>query len=179
MAPSKATASHLTLLADTTLTSLYERERLARLGTQPSAADDSEIRHSLDTLKLGIGQLEKELEDLERQGGSSQEIKQKEDVVIKLQSQVSSLFPDNPILCWGKLLRPQYDRLRAMMDGHVQEEEEEVRPKRGESIRLPDDTDLEAQRLTSRRMLSGYSFFVDPPCFPQQLRVARQCGSRN
>ena len=30
-----------------------------------------------------------------------------------------------------------------MMDG---EEEEEVRPKRGKSIRLPEDNDLEAQR---------------------------------
>lgn len=88
MAPSKSTASNLSLLADTTLTSLYERERLIRLGSHPSAADDAEIRHSLDTLKLGIGQLEKELEDLEQSGGSSQEIKQREDVVIKLQSQV-------------------------------------------------------------------------------------------
>jgi hypothetical protein len=88
MAPSKSTSSHLALLADTTLTSLYERERLLRLGTQPSAADDAEIRHSLDTLKLGIGQLEKELEHLEHSGAPSQEMKQKEDVVIKLQSQV-------------------------------------------------------------------------------------------
>jgi hypothetical protein len=32
-----------------------------------------------------------------------------------------------------------------MMDG---EEEEEIRPKRGKSIRLPEDTDLEAQRCT-------------------------------
>jgi hypothetical protein len=31
------------------------------------------------------------------------------------------------------------------MDGG-EEEEEEIRPKRGESIRLPEDTDLEAQR---------------------------------
>jgi hypothetical protein len=31
-----------------------------------------------------------------------------------------------------------------MMDGG--EEEEEIRPKRGESIRLPEDIDLEAQR---------------------------------
>jgi len=88
MAPSKSTASHLSILADTTLTSLYERERLIRLGTRPSTADDTEIRHSLDTIKLGIGQLEKELEDLERGGATSREIKQKEDVVIKLQSQV-------------------------------------------------------------------------------------------
>jgi hypothetical protein len=133
MAPSKATASHLSLLADTTLTSLYERERLLRLGTQHTAADDAEIRHSLNTLKLGISQLEKELEGLEQNGATSQEIKQKEDVVIKLQSQVSS-----PISLIDK-----YDRLRRMMDG---EEEEEIRPKRGKSIRLPEDTDLEAQR---------------------------------
>jgi syntaxin 8 len=91
MAPSKSTSSHLALLADTTLTSLYERERLIRLGSHPSTADDAEIRRSLNTLKLGIGQLEKELEDLERGGASSQDIKQKEDVVIKLQSQVNSL----------------------------------------------------------------------------------------
>ena len=89
MAPSKSTSSHLSLLADTTLTSLYERERLIRLGTRPSPADDAEIRHSLNTLKLGIGQLEKELEDLEHSGATSQEIKQHEDVVIKLQSQVT------------------------------------------------------------------------------------------
>lgn len=31
------------------------------------------------------------------------------------------------------------------MDG-AGEEEEEVRPKRGQSIRLPEDSDLEAQR---------------------------------
>jgi hypothetical protein len=90
MAPSKATSSHLSLLADTTLTSLYERERLIRLGAHPSASDDAEIRHSLDTLKLGLGQLEKELEDLEQNGATSQDIKQREDVVIKLQSQVQS-----------------------------------------------------------------------------------------
>ena len=88
MAPSKSTASQLTLLADTTLTSLYERERLVRLGSHPSSADDAEIRRSLDTLKLGLGQMEKELEDVERSGGSSQEIKAREDMVIKLQSQV-------------------------------------------------------------------------------------------
>lgn len=82
--------SHLTLLADTTLISLYERERLIRLGSHPSSADDKEIRHSLNTLKLGLGQLEKELEALERHGASPQEIKGREDTVIKLQSQVSA-----------------------------------------------------------------------------------------
>ena len=92
MALSKATASQLSLLADTTLTSLYERERLVRLGTQPSTADDAEIRHSLKTIKLGLAQLERELEELEQNGATSQEIKQKEDVVIKLQSQVLSLW---------------------------------------------------------------------------------------
>lgn len=86
--PAKSTSTHLSLLADTTLTSLYERQRLIRLGTHPSASDDAEIRHSLDTLKLGLGQLEKELEDLENSGGSTQEIKGKEDALIKLQSQV-------------------------------------------------------------------------------------------
>jgi hypothetical protein len=35
-----------------------------------------------------------------------------------------------------------------MMDGG--EEEEEVRPKRGKSIRLPEDTDLESQRYCPR-----------------------------
>jgi len=94
MAPSKAAASHLTLLADTTLTSLYERERLIRLGSHPSRSDDAEIRHSLDTLKLGLGQLEKELEVLERNGASPQEIKGREDTVIKLQSQVFPLSLD-------------------------------------------------------------------------------------
>lgn len=87
MAPSTS-ASKLSLLADTTLTSLYERERLIRLGSRPSSADDSEIRHSLDTIKLGLGQLETELEGLEHSGASQQEVRQKEDVVIKLQSQV-------------------------------------------------------------------------------------------
>jgi hypothetical protein len=92
MAPSKAAASHLAMLADTTLTSLYERERLIRLGSKPSPADDAEIRHSLSTLKLGVGQLEKELEDLEHEGATPQDLKQREDVVIKLQSQV---YPSN------------------------------------------------------------------------------------
>lgn len=32
------------------------------------------------------------------------------------------------------------------MDGAAEQEEEEVRPKRGKSIRLPEDIDLEAQR---------------------------------
>jgi len=81
------------MLADTTLTSLYERDRLIRLGSQPSASDDAEIRHSLDTIKLGIGQLEKELEDLERLPETSPtDIKQREDVIIKLQSQVRPLL---------------------------------------------------------------------------------------
>lgn len=93
MAPSKTTSSHLALLADTTLTSLYERERLLRLGSHPSPSDDAEIRHSLDTLKLGLAQLERELEDLEQSGATSQELKSREDVVIKLQSQVSPSFP--------------------------------------------------------------------------------------
>lgn len=39
------------------------------------------------------------------------------------------------------------------MDGG---EEDEVRPKRGKSIRLPEDTDLEAQRFPSK-----------PPPLPQ------------
>lgn len=64
-----------------------------RLGSHPSAADDAEIRHSLDTLKLGLGQLEKELEDLENNGASGQEIRTKEDALIKLQSQVTPLSP--------------------------------------------------------------------------------------
>jgi hypothetical protein len=89
MAPK--TPSHLLMLADTTLTSLYERERLIRLGSHPSLSDDTEIRHSLDTIKLGLGQLESELEDVERSGASSQELKTKEDMVIKLQSQVFPL----------------------------------------------------------------------------------------
>ena len=89
----KSTSVHLSLLADTTLTSLYERERLVRLGSHPSAADDAEIRHSLDTLKLGLGQLEQELEDLENNGASGQEIRTKEDVLIKLQSQVTCSLP--------------------------------------------------------------------------------------
>lgn len=38
-----------------------------------------------------------------------------------------------------------------MMDG---EEEEEVRPKRGKSIRLPEDNDLEAQRYNSNIWIS-------------------------
>jgi septin family protein len=90
MAP-KSTSTHLTLLADTTLTSLYERQRLIRLGSHPSASDDAEIRHSLDTLKLGLGQMEKDLEELENSGASSQEIKSKEDSVVRLQAQVFSL----------------------------------------------------------------------------------------
>ena len=88
MAP-KSTSTHLSLLADTTLTSLYERQRLIRLGSHPSASDDAEIRHSLDTLKLGLGQLEKDLENLEHGGASGQEIRTKEDALIKLQTQVS------------------------------------------------------------------------------------------
>ena len=32
------------------------------------------------------------------------------------------------------------------MDGTAEPEEEEIRPTRGKSIRLPEDTDLEAQR---------------------------------
>jgi hypothetical protein len=94
MPPNKTTVSHLSMLADTTLTSLYERDRLIRLGSQPSAGDEAEIRHSLDTLKLGIGQLEKELEDLERlPETSSGDIKQREDVIIKLQAQVTNPVP--------------------------------------------------------------------------------------
>jgi len=89
MAPNKTTVTHLAMLADTTLTSLYERDRLIRLGSQPSAGDDAEIRHSLDTIKLGLGQFEKELEDLERLPETSpSDIKQREDVIVKLQSQV-------------------------------------------------------------------------------------------
>ena len=104
MAPTKATVSHLSMLADTTLTSLYERDRLIRLGSQPSAADNAEIRHSLDTLRLGIGQLEKELEDLERLPETSgTDLKQREDVIIKLQAQVSIPVPPRLFIGVGSL----------------------------------------------------------------------------
>jgi septin family protein len=80
-----ATATHLSLLADTTFTSLYERSRLLRLGSSPSASDEAEIAHSLDTLKIGLTQLEREVDELEREGG---EVKSREEVLRKLQTQV-------------------------------------------------------------------------------------------
>jgi len=86
--PAKSTSLHLSLLADTILTSLYERDRLVRLGSHPSKADDAEIQHSLDTVKLGLTQLEKELVEVERTGGSGQEIQAREDSLVKLRSQV-------------------------------------------------------------------------------------------
>jgi hypothetical protein len=56
-----------------------------------------------------------------------------------------------------------------MMDGTAQQEEEEVRPKRGKSIRLPEDTDLEAQRSPSppptpcRHILTMVDQHYSPP----------------
>lgn len=49
------------------------------------------------------------------------------------------------------------------MDGAAEQEEEEVRPKRGKSIRLPEDTDLEAQRYHSPTLpsvLPHHHYFV-------------------
>jgi hypothetical protein len=54
------TASRLLLLADNTLVSVLERNRLKSLDLEPSAAEEAEIQRNLLALRDGIAILERE-----------------------------------------------------------------------------------------------------------------------
>ncbi|BFZ62591.1 hypothetical protein YB2330_003692 [Saitoella coloradoensis] len=108
MAPSAV--SRLTILADSTLLTLHERQRLLSLNVAPSPETDEEILKSLQTLQHGIDVLEEELGRAESDGKtSSTKLKEAEDVLIKLQSSyhtLKSMFDSPPDTEAPPLLNP-------------------------------------------------------------------------
>ncbi|KAG0134277.1 hypothetical protein HOY82DRAFT_638053 [Tuber indicum] len=86
------TADRLQLLQEHIRLSLIERKRALSLRAEPDTRNTHEISRSLDTLHLGIEQLEKEQQQLEVAGDlSSQGLREREDVLIRLRSQYDDL----------------------------------------------------------------------------------------
>ncbi|KAK7208535.1 hypothetical protein BZA70DRAFT_53369 [Myxozyma melibiosi] len=87
------TANRLLLLADNTLVSVLERNRLKSLDLEPSASEEAEIQRNLQTLRDGISQLEREQSVAESdQGIPSRTLRAKEDTLIRLQMQFDKLL---------------------------------------------------------------------------------------
>lgn len=61
--------TRLLLVADTTLVSVLERNRLKSLDLEPSASEEAEIQRNLQTLRDGIAQLEREQSAAELDSG--------------------------------------------------------------------------------------------------------------
>ncbi|PUU74480.1 hypothetical protein B9Z19DRAFT_1103423 [Tuber borchii] len=86
------TADRLQLLQEHIRLSLIERKRALSLRAEPDTRNTHEISRSLDTLHQGIEQLEKEQQQLEVAGDlSSQGLREREDVLIRLRSQYDDL----------------------------------------------------------------------------------------
>ncbi|KAK9359646.1 hypothetical protein V1504DRAFT_457531 [Lipomyces starkeyi] len=87
------TASRLLLLADNTLVSVLERNRLKSLDLEPSAAEEAGIQRNLLALRDGIATLEREQSTAETDSSvSSRALKSKEDTLIRLQKQFDKLL---------------------------------------------------------------------------------------
>ncbi|KAK9333147.1 syntaxin-61 [Lipomyces starkeyi] len=87
------TASRLLLLADNTLVSVLERNRLKSLDLEPSAAEEADIQRNLLALRDGIATLEREQSTAETDSSvSSRALKSKEDTLIRLQKQFDKLL---------------------------------------------------------------------------------------
>lgn len=90
-------AARLTLLADSALEALTERQRLQEMNA-PTVHLDMKIRRDLDKLKAGLKDLEAEQNEMEQDSSiSSEELASKEDIFVKLSK--------------------QHDRLSAMLEG--------------------------------------------------------------
>ncbi|KAK9477225.1 hypothetical protein V1514DRAFT_334559 [Lipomyces japonicus] len=89
-----ANASRLLLLADTTLVSVLEHNRLKSLELAPSTSEEAEIQRNLISLRDGIAALEREQSaaesDLEVK--SSRSLRSNEDTLIRLQKQFDRLL---------------------------------------------------------------------------------------
>ncbi|KAK9465970.1 hypothetical protein V1512DRAFT_248430 [Lipomyces arxii] len=85
--------SRLLLLADSTLVSVLERNRLKSLDLEPSASEEAGIQRNLQLLKDGIADLEREQSIAESDANMpSRALKSKEDTLIKLQTQFDKLL---------------------------------------------------------------------------------------
>ncbi|KAL0633999.1 hypothetical protein Q9L58_007100 [Maublancomyces gigas] len=86
------TADRLGLLHEHVRLSLLERKRAQSLKLEPDSRNTHEITRSLDTLLAGIEQLEKEQKQFEEGGDlSSQALREREDILIRLRSQYDDL----------------------------------------------------------------------------------------
>ncbi|KAG0088567.1 hypothetical protein BGZ93_004513 [Podila epicladia] len=83
--------SKLSLVADSTLVTVFERNRCRANGLS-STSQDKTIDKNLPRLREGIQQLEAELSEAEQQGTvPSKELASREDTLIKLQGQLEKL----------------------------------------------------------------------------------------
>ncbi|KAG0340696.1 hypothetical protein BG000_011325 [Podila horticola] len=83
--------SKLSLVADSTLVTVFERNRCRANGLS-STSQDKTIEKNLPRLREGIQQLEAELSEAEQQGTvPSKELASREDTLIKLQGQLEKL----------------------------------------------------------------------------------------
>ncbi|KAF9189911.1 hypothetical protein BGZ51_009190 [Haplosporangium sp. Z 767] len=83
--------SKLGLIADSTLVTVFERNRCRTNGLS-SASQDKTIEKNMPRLKEGIQQLEAELSQAEQDGSvPSKELAEREDTLIKLQEQLEKL----------------------------------------------------------------------------------------
>ncbi|KAF9389042.1 hypothetical protein CPB97_012093 [Podila verticillata] len=83
--------SKLSLVADSTLVTVFERNRCRANGLS-STSQDKTIEKNLPRLREGIQQLEAELSEAEQRGTApSKELASREDTLIKLQSQLEKL----------------------------------------------------------------------------------------
>ncbi|KAK9370207.1 hypothetical protein V1509DRAFT_617046 [Lipomyces kononenkoae] len=86
------TASRLLVLADNTLVSVLERNRLKSLDLEPSASEEADIQRNLLALRDGITTLDKEQSTAETDSSvSSRALKSREDALIRLQTQFDKL----------------------------------------------------------------------------------------
>ncbi|KAK9448708.1 uncharacterized protein V1518DRAFT_417983 [Limtongia smithiae] len=87
------TAGRLLLLADSTLVSVLERNRLTSLDLEPSAAEEADIQRNLVALKNGIAALEREQSLAENDSAlSTRSLRTREDTLIRLQKQFDKLL---------------------------------------------------------------------------------------
>ncbi|KAG0050246.1 hypothetical protein BGZ83_004988 [Gryganskiella cystojenkinii] len=86
-----AWGSKLGLIADSTLVTVFERNRCRANGLS-SASQDKTIEKNMPRLREGLQQLEEELSQAEQNGSvPSKELARREDTLIKLQQQLEKL----------------------------------------------------------------------------------------
>ncbi|KAF9586371.1 hypothetical protein BGW38_006115 [Lunasporangiospora selenospora] len=91
MATETTWGSKLGLIADSTLVTVYERNR-CRANGLGTTSQDKTIDKNMPRLREGLVQLEQELSQAEQDGSaSSKELESREDTLIKLQGQLEKL----------------------------------------------------------------------------------------